>query len=62
MFGSRNNTTLCGDQSRYRDVGANGLHQKNRLPPILRFKIATILTKKLDGNCVDRIYPFGIIC
>ena len=29
MFGSRNKTILCGDQSRHCDVGTNGLQQKS---------------------------------
>ena len=37
-------------------------YAKNRVPLILRFKIAAILAKNLDRNHMDRIYPFGIIC
>ena len=57
MFDSRNNTTLYGDQSRHCDVCANGLHQKNWVLPILRFKIATVLTKNLDGNLLGPNLP-----
>ena len=35
---------------------------KNRVLLILRFKIAAILAENLDRNCMDLIYPFGIIC
>ena len=37
-------------------------YTKNRLLLILRFKIAAILAKNLDRNCMDLIYPFCIIC
>ena len=37
-------------------------YTKNRVLLILRFKIAAILAENLDRNCMDLIYPFGIIC
>ena len=37
-------------------------YTKNRVLLILRFKIVAILAKNLDRNCMDLIYPFGIIC
>ena len=37
-------------------------YTKNRVLLILRFKVAAILAKNLDRNCMDLIYPSDIIC